>query len=144
MLISSLEYDEIQRFQWSEKSITLNWKRLVIAEVAMFSFFHMMTSSNGKIFRVTGFCAGHSSVTDEFPAQRPVTRSFDVFFDLRLTNSLANNGDAGDFRRHRAHYDVIVMQVPRPHRHFWWAPMMQNLILDPINAGVEILYRAYL
>ena len=29
-------------------------------------------------------CAGNSSVTSEFPAQRPVTRSFDVFFYLRL------------------------------------------------------------
>ena len=27
-------------------------------------------------------CAGNSPVTGEFPAQRPVTRSFDVFFDL--------------------------------------------------------------
>ena len=30
------------------------------------------------------FCARNSSVTGEFPRQRPVTRSFDVFFDLRL------------------------------------------------------------
>ena len=29
-------------------------------------------------------CAGNSPVTGEFSAQRPVTRSFDVFFDLRL------------------------------------------------------------
>ena len=29
-------------------------------------------------------CAGNLPVTGEFPAQRPVTRSFDVFFDLRL------------------------------------------------------------
>ena len=29
-------------------------------------------------------CAGNSPVTDEFLAQRPVTRSFDGFFDLRL------------------------------------------------------------
>ena len=28
--------------------------------------------------------AGNSPVTGDFPAQRPVTRSFDVFFDLRL------------------------------------------------------------
>ena len=27
-------------------------------------------------------CAGNSSVTGEFPAQRPVTRNFDVFFNL--------------------------------------------------------------
>ena len=29
-------------------------------------------------------CAGNSPVTGEFPAQRQVTRSFDVSFDLRL------------------------------------------------------------
>ena len=29
-------------------------------------------------------CAGNSLVTIEFPAQRSVTRSFDVFYDLRL------------------------------------------------------------
>ena len=29
-------------------------------------------------------CAGNSPVTGEFPSQRPVTRCFDVFFDLRL------------------------------------------------------------
>ena len=28
------------------------------------------------------FCAGNSRITGEYPAQRPVTRSFDVFFDL--------------------------------------------------------------
>ena len=33
-------------------------------------------------------CAGNSPVSDEFPAQRPVTRSFDVFFDLRLIKRL--------------------------------------------------------
>ena len=33
-------------------------------------------------------CAGNSPVTSEFPSQRPVTRSFDVFFDLRLNKSL--------------------------------------------------------
>ena len=34
-------------------------------------------------------CAGKSPVTGEFPAQRPVTRSFDVFFDLRLNKHLS-------------------------------------------------------
>ena len=34
-------------------------------------------------------CAGNSPVTGEFPAQRPVTRSFDVFFDLRLYKRLS-------------------------------------------------------
>ena len=35
-----------------------------------------------------GICAGNSPVTGEFIAQRPVTRSFDVFFDLRLDKRL--------------------------------------------------------
>ena len=33
-------------------------------------------------------CAGNSPVPGEFPPQRPVTRSFDVFFDLRLNKRL--------------------------------------------------------
>ena len=33
--------------------------------------------------------AGNSPVPGEFPAQRPVTRSFDVFFDLRLNKQLS-------------------------------------------------------
>ena len=44
----------------------------------------MMTSLNGNLFRLTGPLCGNSPVTGEFPSQRLVTRSFDVFFDLRL------------------------------------------------------------
>ena len=55
-------------------------------------------------------CAGNSPVSGEFPAQRPVTRNFDVFFDLRLNSDWINNREAGDLRRYRAHYDVILMQ----------------------------------
>ena len=54
-------------------------------------------------------CAENSSVTGEFPAQRQVVRSFEVFFDLRLNNGWVNNRVAGDLRRHHAHYDVTVM-----------------------------------
>ena len=49
----------------------------------------MMTSSNGNIFRVTGHLGGNSLVTGEFPAQRPVTWSFDVFLDLHLKKQLS-------------------------------------------------------
>ena len=34
-------------------------------------------------------CVGNSLVTGEFPSQRPVTRSFDVCFDLRLNKRLS-------------------------------------------------------
>ena len=33
-------------------------------------------------------CEGNPPVAGEFPSQRPVTRSFDVFFDLRLNKRL--------------------------------------------------------
>ena len=65
----------------------------------------IITSSDGNIFRVTGLCEGNPPVNSWFSPQRPVTRSFDVFFDLRLNKRL----NAGDLRLHRAHYGVTVM-----------------------------------
>ena len=56
-------------------------------------------------------CAGNSPVTGEFPIQRPVTRSFDVSFDLRPINGWVNNLKACDLRHQRAHYDVTVMHA---------------------------------
>ena len=70
----------------------------------MLPIINMMTSSNCNIFPVTGPLCWE--FTGEFPAQRPVSRSFDVFFDPRLNN----NRETDDLRRHRAHYDVIVMK----------------------------------
>ena len=46
-------------------------------------------------------CAGNTPVTGELPAQRPVTRSFDVFFDLRLNKRLSKHHEVGDLRRYR-------------------------------------------
>ena len=60
-------------------------------------------------FALLAICARNSPVTGELSAQRPVTRSFHVFFDLRLNKSSVNNREAGDLRRYRTHYDVIVM-----------------------------------
>ena len=51
----------------------------------------MMTSSNGNIFRVTGHLCGEFTGPGEFPTQRPVTRSFDVFFYLHLIERLSKH-----------------------------------------------------
>ena len=40
-------------------------------------------------FALLSIYAGNSPITGEFPAQRPVTRSFDVFFDMRLDERLS-------------------------------------------------------
>ena len=52
---------------------------------------------------------GNSPVADEFPSQRPVTRSFDAFFDLRLSNGWVNNRDAGDLGRYHVHYEITAV-----------------------------------
>ena len=48
-----------------------------------------MTSSNGNISSLLAVCAQNSPVTGEFPAQRPVTRNFDIFSDLFLNKRLS-------------------------------------------------------
>ena len=55
------------------------------------------------------FCAGHSLITGEFPAQSQWRGALMGFFICAWTNSWENNGDAGDLRRHLACYDFIVM-----------------------------------
>ena len=58
-------------------------------------------------------CAGNSPVPGEFPAQRPVTRSFDVFFDLCLNKRLSKQWQGWWFEtlsrplwRHRNEYPL--------------------------------------
>ena len=46
-------------------------------------------SSNGNISALLAIWAGNSPVSGEFPAQRPVTRSFYVSFDLRPNKGLS-------------------------------------------------------
>ena len=57
--------------------------------VAWWRHMTMMTSSNGDIFRVTGHLCREFTGPGEFPTQRPVMRSFDIFFDLRLNKQFS-------------------------------------------------------
>ena len=65
------------------------WKFCCVFSCVAYSWHSMMTSSNGNIFRVTGPLCGEFTGPGEFPSQRPVTRSFDVFVDLRLNKRLS-------------------------------------------------------
>ena len=49
----------------------------------------MMTSSNGTFSASLVLCERNPPVIGGFPPQRPVTLSFDVFFDLRLNKRLS-------------------------------------------------------
>ena len=93
--------DDVHTKPWS-------WLLFMLANVRT-----MMTSSNGNIFRVIGHLCG------EFIGGRWISRTKTSDAKLFLMFSLicdwingwVNNGEAGDLRRHRAHYDVSVMQV---------------------------------
>ena len=89
------------------------------------------------------FCAGNSPVTGEFPAQRPVTRSFDVLFYLRFghveTVNWANNGDAGDLRLCSLwrHCNVICFLTPEVadsrHEHRYTQDLLHKSIMSYFN-----------
>ena len=71
----------------------------------------IMTSSNGNIFRITGPWWGESNGHQRIPLTRAsgAELSYFIFICAWTSSGWANNRDAGDLRRHRAHYDVIVM-----------------------------------
>ena len=51
----------------------------------------ILIRTHGHFSALLALWAGNSAVTGEFPAQRPVTRSFDVFFELRLNKRLSKH-----------------------------------------------------
>ena len=65
-------------------------------------------------------CAGNSPVTGEFPTQRPMTRSFDVFFDLCLNKCLSNQSRGWWFeapsRPSWRHGNVMIFTIEKQHR----------------------------
>ena len=93
----------------------------------------MMTSSNGNIFHVTGHLCG------EFTGPRwiPHTKASDargaLIFPLIYAriNGWVNNREAGDLRRHRAHYDIIVMWT-----YATWQPLTPHFMLKYTSSQV--------
>ena len=78
-------------------------------------------------YALLAICAGNSSVTGEFLAQRPVTRSFDVFFDLRLNKQLSKESWGWRFEtpsrslwRHRMNTDNHDVRFMHPY--IQWIP----------------------
>ena len=63
-----------------------------------------MISSNGKKFHVTGLLWGDSPHKDQW------RRALLFYLISARTYGWAINRDASDLRRHRAHYDVTVME----------------------------------
>ena len=93
------------RFVWWHQSITwINFD--ICSSIACICICYMGSRNRTGDDVAIGKYPG---VGFEFPAQRPVTRSFDVFFDLAWMNRWVNIRGAGDLGRHSARYDVTVM-----------------------------------
>ena len=102
-----VHYNVIVMIHWSLRGKQVNW---VITDWHL-----MMTSSNGTIFRVTGPLCG------EFPAKRPVARSFGVFFDLCVNKRLSKQSWCWWFetlsRSFWRHHNVILNHGNKCHWH---------------------------
>ena len=72
---------------------------------------HMMTSSNGNIFCVTGPLCGEFTVHRWIPLTKASDAELWCFFICAWINGWVNHREAGDWRHHRAHYDVTVMDI---------------------------------
>ena len=112
-------------------------------------------------------CAGNSPVTGEFPAKRPVTRSFDVFFDLRLNKRLSKQSWGWWFEtlsrplwRHRnamkeSHetatgYDINIIKrsIKEPSWYFMGCTLLNlksnikaNYVVSCKKMGIVIIYK---
>ena len=64
---------------WMKKDISDLFYRCDISKAFFPWWRHQMETFSALL----AICAGNSPVPGEFPTQRPVTRSFDVYFDLR-------------------------------------------------------------
>ena len=95
---------------------------------------HTMTSSNGNISRVTGSLCG------EFTGHRwiPHTKASDAelwcfHWSVPWINGWVNNRQAGDLRRNRVHYDVIVMIFRQISRLSLAGSMLYFMLLHPLK-----------
>ena len=89
-----------------------------------------MTAQTEQSFSaLLAICAGNSPDTGEFPAQRPVTRSFDVLFDLRLNKRLSKQSPGWWFdttsRPLWRHCIEVTCAFFSPNAH-WWATQARS------------------
>ena len=83
--------------------------------------FCIMASWNGNLFRVNGPLWGEIHWSPVDSPHKGQWRGVSMFSLIcAWTNGWTNNRCAGDLRRHRAHYDVIVMVAPCQETYMRW------------------------
>ena len=82
-IFSNAFLNDIAILWWQFHSNILTGARLVLSQHSRWR--HQMETFSALL----AICAGNSPVPGEFPTKRPVTRSFDVYFDLRPNKRLS-------------------------------------------------------
>ena len=92
----------------------------------------MMTSSNGNIFRVTGHLCREFTGYWWIPRHK-VQWPGALMFSLICVwiNGWVNNREAGDLRRHLAHYDVTVIMMFRTYVQWLAVTTQYGLRMEP-------------
>ena len=83
---------------------------------------YMMTSSNRNFSALLAFSEGNPPVIGGFPHQGQWRGALMFSLICPWTNGWANSRNDGDLRRHRPHYDVIVMYAD-------WDPLHLNILV---------------
>ena len=82
-------------------------------------------------------------VPGEFPAQRPVTRSFDVFFDLRLNKWLSKQSwywwFASPSRPSWRHCNALHLELGDAHMHQWGDGVIIGADIDLLPIGRQTI-----
>ena len=79
-------------------------------------------------------CAGNSPVTGEFPTQRPVAQSYDVFFDLRRNKRLSK-------QRRGWWFETPSRPLWRHSNGGWDSTLILSQALDANKHGILDFYR---
>ena len=102
---------------------------------------HMMTSSNGNIVCVTGHVCGEFTGPQVNSPHKGRWRGALMFSLICIRrNGWINNGEAGDLKRHRVHYDVTVM---RGVNGVWYFRVNHKCSAFRVNCKVRLMYELW-
>ena len=114
--IAVLSFDFLRQTKIAATLQTTTSQILIMAKPQTKIWHMMMTSSIGNILRVTGHLCG------EFNGQYTKASNVELWCSV-------NNHEAGDLRRHRAHYDVTII---------WWRHDTKAFSVS--NAGFDVFF----
>ena len=95
---------------WIKSSDMVPLSLLFIEFKTVLSLFTLWRHQMETFFALLAICAGNSPVPVNSPHKGQWRGALMFSLICAQINGWVNNGGAGDFNRHRAHYDVIVIK----------------------------------